>query len=206
MAGDAVVRRERQANAAQGEQIMNEGAVADFVAVSKDDIAAFAAKLVQWGSTLTSKEEALLQLIVERARTLVPDDVRHEQLRAGLTAAVLSVYGGVAQAWNTADGDPGWVRIDPVWYKSGPVERGEQIDITVRITSQPAVPALPPTAPAGAAPPAAVQAPPAPVVSAAPGTPAPVAVVAPAPAGAAGTAAPAASGSKGGNAPPGAAK
>jgi hypothetical protein len=98
MALGAMGRRGRQARAPRGGEIMPEQPTPEFVAVSKDDIAAFAAKLVQWGSTLTPREEALLKVIVERARVLLPDDVRHEQIRTGLIAAVKAVYAGVARA------------------------------------------------------------------------------------------------------------
>ena len=150
---------------------MSSDADARFVAVSKDDIAAFTTKLAEWGTTLAPKEEALLRLLVERAQVLAPEDVRHQQIRTGLTAAVQSVYAGAAKVW---DADPnGWVRTDPIWYKSGATDGGEQIDITVRITAQGAsdATALPPTAPAGARAASPANAPPVVVVHAAPGAP-----------------------------------
>jgi hypothetical protein len=104
-----------------------------FVPVSKEDIVAFADKLIRWGTTLAPKEQALVQVIVDRARGLIPDDVRNQQLRIGLSAAMQSVYASCASAWN-ADAPQGWVRTDPIWYKSGPTDDGEQIDITVRLT------------------------------------------------------------------------
>ena len=106
-----------------------------FVPVDKADIAAFAEKFAQWGATLPSKEQALVQVLVDRARGLIPDDVRQHQLRVELSMALQVVYASCAHAWGDAKDPPTWVRVDPIWYKAGPTESGEQLDLTVRLTA-----------------------------------------------------------------------
>jgi hypothetical protein len=101
------------------------------VIVSKGDIATFADKLNGWGATLPPKEQALARLILERARGLEPEDVRREQVRVGLIEAVRTVYNAVAEVWQ--DDPTGWVRIDPVWYKAGTVEGGDEMSFTVKL-------------------------------------------------------------------------
>lgn len=106
-----------------------------FIPVSQDDITAFMGKLSRWGATLTQKERALVEVLVARAKGLAPADVKQEQLRTNLLAGVQSVAASSALAWK-ADGDNVWVRVDPVWYKAGSTEGGEQVEFTARITEQ----------------------------------------------------------------------
>lgn len=110
--------------------------VAEFVPVSKDDIAAFAAKLEGWGAALGSKEQALFHLLVERAKALLPEDVKREQFQEGISIAISTVYTAIVQAWTGAD-PAGWVRVDPIWYKAGSIEDGEEIQITAKISKKP---------------------------------------------------------------------
>jgi hypothetical protein len=122
-------------------------AAVPFVPVTQDDITAFGEKFARWGTTLSPKEQALVKTILARARLLVPDDVKQQQLLASFSAALVSIYQSCAQVWDA--GDSGWVRIDPVWYKSGSTDEGEHVEVTFRLSAEKSTPAS--AAPAAAA-------------------------------------------------------
>ncbi len=124
-------------------------ATVPFVPVTQGDIDAFGDKFARWGATLSPKEQALVKTILARAHLLVPDDVKQQQLLAGFSAALMSIYQSCMQVWDA--GDSGWVRIDPVWYKAGTTDDGEQIELTVRLSAEKSPPASATPAPAAPA-------------------------------------------------------
>ena len=106
--------------------------VADFIPVSNDDLVAFVAKVESWGTALSSKEQELFDLLLERAKALAPEDLRREQFQEGITVAITSIYAALVRAWSGIDG-ASTVRVDPIWYKSTS-DDGEEIRITATIT------------------------------------------------------------------------
>ncbi|KKT90192.1 MAG: hypothetical protein UW91_C0062G0002 [Parcubacteria group bacterium GW2011_GWF2_45_11] len=98
---------------------------------SKSELSSFAKKLEKWGESLPVKEQPLLQLILGRARSIEPEDVKILQLKDNLKEAVLSVFKKFA-----TDGGI-WVKIGPIsWLKRTPQRQGEDIEITHRISTK----------------------------------------------------------------------
>jgi hypothetical protein len=89
-----------------------------FHRVTEEEIAALADKLAASGETLAPDERALLEVLVQRARTVTPADVRAEQFRTGLTDALRGLIDAQQRAWG-ADKQDAWVRIDPIWVRGG---------------------------------------------------------------------------------------
>jgi len=106
-----------------------------FAPVTKDQIAAFADKLAHSGASLPPAERVLLQVLVDKARAIAPEDVRMEQLREGITEALRSVAEAQARAWG-ADRQEGWVRIDPIWVKSDASEPGHTVEVVAKVVTR----------------------------------------------------------------------
>jgi len=105
-----------------------------FAPISADEIAAFADKLAQSGATLPPAQQALLGVIVDKARAITPGDVRAQELRLGFADALQAV--ALAQAQAYAGEDPqGWARIDPIWVKAGFNDTGSVIEVTAKIVT-----------------------------------------------------------------------
>jgi hypothetical protein len=108
-------------------------AATSFAPITQDEIAAFADKLEASGAALTPAERALLEVVAQQARAVTPNDVRALELRQGIAAALQSVVAAQAQAWGGDPPDEGWVKIDPVWYKSGGTDAGATLEVSVTI-------------------------------------------------------------------------
>lgn len=96
--------------------------------VSRREIASLTRKLHAWGTTLSPGEQALLQVMTNQASML---DTRmvHGRARQRLAVAVRQIFGDIAGQV----GVEGWVRIDPIWYKSGAILGGEEVQITGKV-------------------------------------------------------------------------
>jgi hypothetical protein len=97
--------------------------------VSKKEIAALSKKLDDWGATLPGKERALLQLIVSKARLVEPDDVRIQETRETVGAAVSAAFKQITKRWTPQ----GWARIDPIWYKHDSINPGDEVEISAKV-------------------------------------------------------------------------
>jgi hypothetical protein len=103
----------------------------DAAPITRDDIASLTRRLDEWGSSLEPKEQALLQLMVARARLLEPDDVYRAQLHEGIEGAVLGAFRDLSRAWRK---DDVWMKVGPVWEKANRVEVGEEVELETRFT------------------------------------------------------------------------
>ena len=115
---------------------MGDEVATEFVPVSKEDIAAFAAKLESWGTSLSAKEEALFHLLLGRAKALEPQDVKRAQFQEGITQAITAVYVSIVKAW-TGSEPAAVVQVDPITYKAASGEEGEEVQITAQIGKLP---------------------------------------------------------------------
>jgi hypothetical protein len=109
-------------------------ATTPFALITVAEIGAFADKLAQSGTDLPPAERTLLQVLVQRARTISPAEVRAQQFRQGLTDALRSVIEAEAAAWGD-DAPEGWAKIDPIWYKSGVTDPGVVVEAWAAITT-----------------------------------------------------------------------
>lgn len=92
---------------------------------TEDEIAAVANKLADWGAGLPPKEQAIAELLAARARLVRPDDVMRMRVEHSMVRAVHAAFRDLG----SKIGKEGWVRIDPIWYKSGATP-GEEVEFT----------------------------------------------------------------------------
>lgn len=97
--------------------------------ISENEVAQFAKKLDRWGDSLPENERALLDLIVNRARLLEPDAVLKARVQKDLLVATRQVFVDLKDVL----APEAWVRIDPIWYKSGGIDFRE-FEITTKAT------------------------------------------------------------------------
>jgi hypothetical protein len=118
-----------------------------FAPITQAQIDAFADKLAKSGSGLAPAEQSLLGMIVAQARAITPHDVRVQQLQIGFAEALQSVVAAQEQGWGSdsdpgTGGGPGWVKIDPIWYKAGDETSGS-IEMSVSVAESEAAVAGP---------------------------------------------------------------
>ena len=97
--------------------------------VSRKEIASVARKLEAWGATLPAGERAALQVLTARGRDLTQVVIPVAQARTQLSAAIQSVF--VTMLKGAPDA---WVKEGtPVWFKSGAVRGGEEVEIIAKV-------------------------------------------------------------------------
>jgi len=86
---------------------------------TREEIAAFAARLREWGATLPESERPLVEILVERARELEPEDVKREEIRVELGQAISSAIATINDRFNGAIFAPEyWHEEGPAWVRS----------------------------------------------------------------------------------------
>ena len=97
--------------------------------VSRKEIAAVTRKLEAWGATLPASERAALQVLTARAPAVTYVPIPVAQARTQLSAAIQSVFVAMLKGKPEA-----WVKEGtPVWFKSGSVRGGEEVEIIAKV-------------------------------------------------------------------------
>lgn len=97
--------------------------------VSRKEIAAVTRKLEAWGATLPASERAALQVLTARGEVVTEVTIPVAQARTQLSQAIQSVFVAMLK------GKPeSWVKEGtPVWFKSGKVRGGEEVEIIAKV-------------------------------------------------------------------------
>jgi hypothetical protein len=80
---------------------------------------------------LPAAEQALAQLLIQRAREIQPEQVRGQALRVALSEATRTAF-NVTES-NLHPGAEASVEIGPIWQKADKVEWGEEVEIIQRV-------------------------------------------------------------------------
>lgn len=94
---------------------------------SRTELDAFSRKLDAWTQGLPEAEAVLGRLLVERARQILPEQVRRQALSVALDDVTRKAIKAVELKLNPAV--EGWVEIGPIWYKRNEIEHGEDVEI-----------------------------------------------------------------------------